>query len=437
MPIEDADKVHFKRGKEEVTIKIFKYRVGFMKLLTIGGVGLAAVFILIAGYLMMTEQPVVQNSTNVTIAPLITDNTGINFEIVSTPYNYKVIKMSYINNKTISDLKTELLISMYPPDSPYYVKRQSIQNMGVKRFNNEYNTIYVYTGIDNAFHLSYTMPDYSECVDFINGNWEIHVDKKSKNMYTYKFTIEGSKTVMVEQDDLFNVLLQSGSVGSTYFIEPGVYKERLIISKQSRLIGMNGPVIDAGGVGPDITLNSKNNTIYGLTLTNSGNKDTYDGGIVITSDSTGNIISNNTIYQTVYGIWMFKSSGNIITNNTIRSNDKSGILLLGSKSNTILMNNLYNNINGIKLDASSTFNIIRENSVHNNKEYGIIIDSYKTTSNTCEYNIVSGNKMSCSDSVDRTQTPSYQQTTGSTTTYPTPIEDDWGDCEGNPKCYQS
>jgi parallel beta-helix repeat protein len=400
--------------------------------LTIGGVGLAAIFILIAGYLMMIEQqPVIQNP-NITQSPLITDNTGINFEIISTPYNYKIIKMSYINNKTITDIQLELLLSMYPPDSPYYVKRQSIQNENVKKFNNEYNTIYIYTGIDNAFHLKYTMPEYSECVDFINGKWEIHVDKKSKNMYTYKFNIEGSKTVMVEENDLFNVLLQSGSPGTTYFISPGLYKERLIISKTSRLIGIGNPVIDAGGAGPDIILSSKNNTIYGLTLINSGNKETYDGGIVITPESNGNRISNNTIYKTIYGIWMYKSSGNIITNNTIRDNDKSGILLLGSRSNIILNNNLYNNINGIKLDILSTYNTIRENNVHNNKEYGIIIDSYKTTNNICEYNIVSSNKMSCSDSVDRTSTPTY------TTTVPQTLEeDDWGDCEGNPKCYQS
>jgi len=437
MPIEDADRVHSKHGvKEESTITIFKWKIGIMKLLFIVGGGIAAIFILIAA-VMMLMPPQIIDPTNISpVQPHVIDTPGINFEIITTSYNYRIIKMSYINNKTIDDIQKELLISMYPPDSPYYVQRQSIQyDSNIKRFNNQYNTIYIYTGTDNAFHMSYSEPIYQECVDFIDGDWEIHVDKKSKNIYTYKFNIINSKTFIVENGNIINILLQSGSGGSTYFIYSGIYKERLSITKPTRLLGVNNPIIDAGGVGPDITLHSNNNVITGLTLTNSGNKESYDGGIVIGSESTGNLISKNTIYKTIYGIWMYKSSENTITNNTIRDNDKIGIMLLESRSNIITSNNIYNNIDGIHLDSKSALNTIRENNVHDNKVYGVIIDDYKLINNICEYNTYVNNKMSCSDSADRTTVPTQ---VGTSSQSPTPTTtDDWSSCENNPKCYQS
>lgn len=304
-------------------------------------------------------------------------------------------------------------------------------------FNDQYNEIYIYTGLDNAFHLSYKIPTYSECTDFANGDWGVNMDDNitKKNMYKFKFNIINSKTFVIESGSQINETLKSSQDYSTFFVYSGTYKERISIIRPVRLIGINNPIVDAGGLGPDITLHAANNYISGLSLMNSGDKEFLDGGIVIMPGSTGNNITKNTIYQTVYGIWIYESNSNTITNNTLYNNDKSGIMLVGSSSNMITTNNIYNNADGIYADSNSNMNTIRENNVHDNVNYGIIIENYKALRNICEYNIAKNNKMSCSDSIDRTQNPVIQTTTTPKVT--TSADDWWADCSGNPKCYQS
>jgi parallel beta-helix repeat protein len=437
MPIEDADKVHARGSKDANKINLFGIvKLSMMQIMALGGGGVALIFIAIAAYMFMTPAPIViQNTT----PAIFINDTNISFDIITTNYNYRIIKMTFVGNKTINDIKSELLLSMYPPSSQHYIPRQAILNNNVTEFDSTNNTIYVYTGLDNAFHMSYNAPSYSECTDFINGNWTLNIDEPKKNLYKYKFTITNSKTIIIENGMSIIDSLNGVQDYSTLFVYDGLYKERIILSKPLRLIGMDNPVIDAGGLDSGITLKSSNNVISGFTIINSGNKELTDGGIVINPGSSGNTITKNTIYKTIYGIWLYYSDSNIITNNTIRDNDMIGISLSTSNANTIENNTIYNNINGIFLDTKSDKNVIRENDVFYNKNYGILIENYQEKSNICEYNIYSNNKMSCSNSIDRdhpnitiTQTP---------TPKPTPTVTDyndwWSDCKGNPKCYQS
>ena len=438
MPIEDADKVHSRGSKEEGKISILGFKVSFMKLMISIGVGLALIFLAIGGYMMMTAPPVVPIVVTPTPEPVIVNNdTLVNFTMVNTNYNYRVIQMTYSGKNTISNMASEILLSVYPPPSPHYVQRQAIQNDNVTSFDNENKTIYIYTGVDNAFHMSYNLPKYTECIDFINGNWNLNMDDKTHNLYKYKFNINSSKTHIIENGISINEIIKSTSDYSTIFIYSGTYKERILLTKSMRIIGVNNPIIDAGGSGADITITSNNNIISGLTLTNSGNKNFTDGGIVITSGSSGNIITKNDIYRTIYGILLDRSGSNTITGNTIRSNDKIGIMLIGSSLNTITKNNVYANIEGIHADASSNLNIIRENNLYNNRNYGIIIDNYANLANICEYNTYKNNAMSCSDSVDRDQNFTIQPITTSGTPNIVYTDEWWADCKGNPKCYQS
>jgi parallel beta-helix repeat protein len=442
MPIEDADKVHSKRGQETATINIFGRKIGFIKLMLSIGVGIAAVFLFSAVYLLTlpAPAPVIQEIPNT----IIINDTRISFELLNTNYNYKIIKMSYIGNKPIPNIQSELLLSMYPPQSPHYIQRQAIINTNISSFDTKNNTLYIYTGIDNAFHMSNILPTSSDCADFINGEWSLNVDNNitQRNMYNFKYTINNSKTNIIENEMNINESIKNSPDYSTHFVYSGMYKERIYINKPTRLIGINKPMIDAGGSGADITINSNNNIISGFIIINSGNKETANGGIAIISPSSNNLIAYNEIYRTIYGIWVYKSNSNLITNNTIHHNDKDGILLLGSESNTIINNIIYSNINGIKANSESNFNIIKNNNIYDNKDYGVIIDNYPALNNICEYNIYKNNKMACSDSIDRDQQiPINSSTTitpkpsvTSTNYYDT---NDWGNCKNNPKCYQS
>lgn len=437
MPIEDADKVHSRRGgKDEAIITIFGHPISFMKLMIIIGVSVASIFMIIAGILIMFPAPLPPPVVQVT--PLIVTDPLITFNVINTNYNYRVIKLTYGGNKAISNLPAEISLSLYPPLSPHYVQRQVIQNdNNILAFNSQYNTIYIYTGIDNAFHMSYTIPKYSDCVDFINGNWNLVIDGKTHNIYKFKFDIDNSNTIIIENGMFINEYIKNTSDYSTFFIYSGIYKEKILLTKPIRLIGVTNPVIDAGGSGAAITIQSNNNVLSGLTIINSGNKEFSDGGIVIMPGSAGNIITKNTIYKTLHGIWLYQSGTNTITNNIIRDNDKNGILLTSSSSNTIITNTIYNNINGIYADLRSDLNTIRENNFYNNKNYGVIIENYPTLNNTCEYNTYRNNTMLCSDSIDRDQIPAINNITVTPVKTISTTDDWWADCKGNPKCYQS
>lgn len=442
MPIEDADKVHSKRGQEGAAITIFGKRIGFMKLMFGLGIGIAVIFLSAAAYYMMLPAPVppVVETPNV----IVINDTKISFDIINTSYNYRIIKMSYAGNKPIPNIQAELLLSMYPPQSTHYVQRQSIANSNISSFDTKNNTLYIYTGVDNAFHMSNNMPKYSECVDFINGEWSLNVDNNitQMNMYNFKFTIADSKTYNIENGMRINESIQELPDRSTAFIYQGVYKERIALIKSIRLIGINSPLIDAGGFGSGISVYSNNNTISGLIVVNSGNREeTANGGIVVMSSSSGNTIIKNEIYRTLYGIVLYKSPLNIVTNNTIHDNDKYGIFLFGSSSNILTNNSIYLNIDGIRVNSESNYNMIHDNNVHDNDDYGIIIDNYKNLGNICEYNIYKNNKMSCSDAIDRDQQVTTNISGGVITPKITPTTnyntDGWEDCKNNPKCYQS
>jgi nitrous oxidase accessory protein len=436
MPIEDADKVHSRRG-EKPTINILGFKVPFMTFMITLGVGIGAIFILIAGVMMMNPPQV---APVIIIEPPKIDSTNITFDVITTNYNYRIIKMTYSGGRSVSNFPSEILLSVYPPPSNYYVQRQAVQNNNVTMFNIQYNTIYMYTGIDNIFHISYDIPKYSDCVDFISGDWSLNADDNliKRNMYKFNFNISNSKTMIIEGGSSISDSIKILPEYSTLFIYSGLYKEKIILSKPVRIIGINNPVINAGGSGSDITIQSSNNVISGLTITNSGNKEFMEGGIVITPGNTGNIITKNTIYQTVHGIWIYRSGLNTITYNTIRNADKNGIMMISSSSNTIIKNTLYNNIDGIRADAQSDLNTINENNVYDNLGYGIIIDNYASLNNICEYNIYKTNKMSCSNSVDRDQTPIIRTTVPTVRITPVTTSNDWwSDCGGNPKCYQS
>lgn len=438
MPIEDADKVHSKRYAVAKTIKIFGYTLKLQTAIFIFGGFIGALFLLLAGYYMMTTPPVVPPAP---VQPVYNINdTQIKFDIINTNYNYRIIKMEYLGSKEISDLKTALLPSMYPPSgSNYYIQRQSIIiDPQVKEFDNLNKEVYVYTGIDNNFHMSYNIPKYSECIDFVNGRWGFNIDDNvtKQNMYKYTFNITNSKTVIISNGQSISTELKQSQNYSTFIIYPGIYKERLTLLKTTRIIGMGNPIIDAGGVESVINIRSNDNVISGMTLINSGTKEFLDGGIVVPESSTNNIIVKNTIYNTINGIWIYKSNSNTITNNTLFKNDKNGMYLSGSSWNTITDNEVYSNtVNGIYLNSESNYNIIKNNNAHDNSQFGIVIESYNKLDNNCEYNTYKNNKMSCSNAFERGDSPSIIAT-------PTPLstsnaDDWWTDCKGNPKCYQS
>ncbi|MBL8991385.1 MAG: nitrous oxide reductase family maturation protein NosD [Phycisphaerae bacterium] len=64
--------------------------------------------------------------------------------------------------------------------------------------------------------------------------------------------------------------IAAAPAGATVIVDPGVYRERLVIDKPLTLIGRPGAVIDGGGSGDIIEITAPDVTVRGLTVRNTG-----------------------------------------------------------------------------------------------------------------------------------------------------------------------
>ena len=156
--------------------------------------------------------------------------------------------------------------------------------------------------------------------------------------------------------------------GHTIIVDSGIYYEEVDVNKQLILQGVDTgygkPVVDAGGIGSPITLNTDGITLEGFEARNSGK---WRAGIWVNSNN--NTISNNTC-SVWCGIYL-GGSNNIVISNNFTSNGCSGAHLEGSNNNVIFNNTFSsNNNNGILLESSSN-NTISNNNFSNNGHYGI------------------------------------------------------------------
>jgi len=160
-------------------------------------------------------------------------------------------------------------------------------------------------------------------------------------------------------------------------------------------------ITDNSIIGIQLRQNSKDNVIYGNSITNNGqginlNISSYTDiywniitgsryGIYSDESSNNDIHDDNIITDNIYGIYFYHSSmTNIYNGNTIANNDNCGIYLHDSFNINIRENDIKNNEYGINLDVSSD-NDIYWNNIRYNK-YGIYL-SYSSNNNIYLNNI--------------------------------------------------
>jgi len=175
--------------------------------------------------------------------------------------------------------------------------------------------------------------------------------------------------------------------GDIVQVSPGTYHEHLIVPVTLlTIIGENKEttIIDAETTGTAISLEANSITITGFTLRNGG----FNSGIKTYTYSSHNI-SNNIIENFVDGIYFVESDSNIISGNTFFNNSMHAINLGTSSGSQITNNSISEGAFGLYL-VYADGTIILRNSI-SNTSYGIFVNRSSQNTikwNTCQLNSV-------------------------------------------------
>ena len=138
--------------------------------------------------------------------------------------------------------------------------------------------------------------------------------------------------------------------GFTLKLEPGIYRGPIVIEKALVLDGQGEAVIDGLGKGSVISIRADGVTLRGLSIIHSGSShDSIDSGISV--KSSHNIIRDNIIRDTLFGIDLWESHENVIEGNEISSKPVE----LGMRGD------------GIRAWASNG-NLFRKNQIHDSRD---------------------------------------------------------------------
>jgi nitrous oxidase accessory protein len=128
----------------------------------------------------------------------------------------------------------------------------------------------------------------------------------------------------------FQKLVDEAAVNSLVSPPAGRYAGPVVIDKPLVVDGRGEVTIDAGGKGSVIILDSDGATLRNLHLTNSGNShNELDAGVQVRGNF--NIVSDNRIDNTLFGVDLQQSEHNIVRRNRISSKDVS----LGARGDAI------------------------------------------------------------------------------------------------------
>jgi parallel beta-helix repeat protein len=179
--------------------------------------------------------------------------------------------------------------------------------------------------------------------------------------------------------------------GDTVFVYSGTYFESVNVDKIINLTGENRDktIIDGSGGGVGIYVSVDWVNITGFNVTNCG-INPVDSGIKLDNVHNCRIAQNNIFSNDHEGIHLYSSSYNIIADNNVFSNSDGISMELNSNYNTIANNSASNNIDiGIYI-TSSIFNTISNNIASDNR-YGIHLTNSRT--NTLINNQLIGNSI--------------------------------------------
>ncbi len=118
----------------------------------------------------------------------------------------------------------------------------------------------------------------------------------------------------------FQALVDAAEEGAELEPRPGIYAGPVVIDKPLTIDGGGEVIIDAGGAGSVILLDTDGAVLRGLTLRNSGKShNDLDSGVQVRGNF--NVIKDNVIEDCLFGVDLQQSSNNIVRGNHISSKD--------------------------------------------------------------------------------------------------------------------
>lgn len=123
-------------------------------------------------------------------------------------------------------------------------------------------------------------------------------------------------------------LIDAAADGATVTPPAGRYRGPIVISKPITIDGANGVIVDGGGTGTVVHVHTSGATIRNLRIVNSGDQhNDIDAGIRIEGNS--NVVKDNSISETLFGIDLQQSHNNVVRRNRITSKADVGLGVKG------------------------------------------------------------------------------------------------------------
>lgn len=207
------------------------------------------------------------------------------------------------------------------------------------------------------------------------------------------FCIVSSQLALAAFQGPLQLFIQLTPKDGTLKLKPGTYSGPANITRPIHIEAEGGGevIIDGQFSGSVITLKTNNSSIRGLTIINSGlSFDQVDAGINVTGDN--NVVEENTIKNTLFGIHLTAANDNRVVHNYVSSIDAKsglrgeGLRLWNSHDNQISHNTFYK-IRDIFITNSEN-NLISHNKISHSRVGVQLIFSHE---NRLQYNHISYN----------------------------------------------
>lgn len=183
--------------------------------------------------------------------------------------------------------------------------------------------------------------------------------------------------------------------GATVKVPVGIHRGPVVIDRPITLLGESGAIIDGGGVGDVLRVESADVTITNFVLRGTGTALHHECAAIRVTAPRATIIGN-TIEDSLFGILLKGAEGSVVRGNAIRGKDldiarRGDGIRLWQASNSILEDNTVTDGRDVVLWYSSNVQV-RRNHVSNSR-YGLHF--MFTDDNTLDNNILEGNSVGC------------------------------------------